>query len=105
MLPELKKEIERIVAKNADELTPSEIGFLRARRSYLNKEQIIKFAQHFRGLPKTDNVEPTKHEDINQPEVANANVEVKAEPKKETSTVTTIGDDASQYDPDYVAGN
>jgi hypothetical protein len=44
MNPEAREELDRILAIEPAALSESEIGFLRARRSYLTKEQTEVYA-------------------------------------------------------------
>lgn len=48
---EAKKELERILAIPADQLSEDEIGFLRARRSYLKEPQIKEYQSVLESKP------------------------------------------------------
>jgi len=40
-----KKRLEEIIAKDKNDLIQEDIDFLKARRSYLNDEQRVRFAE------------------------------------------------------------
>jgi hypothetical protein len=44
MNPEAKAELDRILSLDKGELSESDMGFLRARRSYLTEEQKVVYA-------------------------------------------------------------
>lgn len=44
MNPEAQAVLDEILKKDVDELTDYEIGFLRARRSYLKKAQLEEYS-------------------------------------------------------------
>lgn len=107
MLQEVKEKLEKILANGPDGLLDSDVAFLRARRGYLNDEQISRFAKHFRGLPKTEKKED-KNEVIEQPETASPEVVEEVKKVNEVNSIVdtpsethTIADDADKYDPDY----
>ena len=43
-----KSVFDKIVAKDVSGLLPGDVTFLRARKSYLNKKQLEKFAKIFK---------------------------------------------------------
>lgn len=53
MNPEAKIVLENILAKDKSMLNSEEIGFLRARRSYLNDEQKKRFSDVLKGVKDT----------------------------------------------------
>ena len=60
MNPEAKEYFNKILEKRPEALTDPEKGFLRARRSYLNKSQVDEYKDVLEA--KTVVVEPTRKE-------------------------------------------
>lgn len=98
MNEESQKQLENILRKESFELTDHDARFLRARRAYLTDEQIKKYAEHFRGLPKTTPVAQKKDEDNKKSEKNVQEDKVSDQPE----TTTTIGDqpELQERDPD-----
>lgn len=65
-LREIMEVIESILEKEEGSLTAADIGFLRARRSYLTSDQIHKYPSAFPERAAKKPVEPAPSEQTNQ---------------------------------------
>lgn len=55
-----QKVFDEIVAKEPNALTEADIGFLKARRSYLSEEQRSKFKEVLAETPEASEEKPAK---------------------------------------------
>lgn len=74
MNPEAQEQLDKILAKDADELTRDERDFLRARQSYLKKTQVEEYKSVLGAKEAAEKVapegEPTVPEHLQPPIVA-----------------------------------